>query len=194
VSEIHAMTGCLSVPHPDQLVIRAARSSDDRAVGQLLVEAFQRQYARIIPSHTMSESREFDLRNQSEKRANATVLVAEWRDEIIGTVSLYPWNALGSEAWIEGSADLRLLAVKSGYQGHGLSARLLDEVECLARSWGAPAMCLHVRRHVAGAARLYRARGYVRNPKGDLDRLPEVFLEAFCLILDSNTTRYSWAE
>jgi predicted N-acetyltransferase YhbS len=173
----------LSVIHLNNLVIRPARPNDDRAVGELLVEAFHRQHEKMTPSHTMSESRKSDLRNQSEKRANATVLVAEWQDEIVGTVSLYPWNAPGSEAWIQGAADLRLLAVKPGYQGHGLSTHLLEEADFVARSWNAPAICLHVRRYVAGVARLYQSRGYIRDPKGDLDRLPEVFLEAFFLIL-----------
>jgi predicted N-acetyltransferase YhbS len=173
----------LLAPRFNELAIRPALPSDDWAVGELLVEAFQWQYAKMMPSHTMSESRKSDLRNQSEKRANATVLVAELRDEIVGTVSLYPWNALRSEAWIEGAVDLRLLGVRSDYQGHGLSSRLLDEAEFIARSWGASAICLHVRRYVEGVARLYQSRGYMRDQTGDLDRLPEVFLEAFCLML-----------
>jgi GNAT superfamily N-acetyltransferase len=175
----------LSATSLNEVVVRPARPGDDWAVGELLVDAFQRQYEKMTPSHVMSESRKSDLRNQSEKRANAAVLVAEWREEIIGTVSVYPWNAPGSEAWIEGAADLRLLAVKPGYQGHGLSARLLDEAELLARSWGAPAMCLHARRYVERVARLYQRRGYMRDKKGDLNYLPEVFLEAFFLTWDA---------
>jgi hypothetical protein len=34
---------------------------------------------------------------------------------------------------------------------------------------------------VDGVARLYQSRGYVRRAEGDLDYLPEVFLEAYVL-------------
>ena len=66
-------------------------------------------------------------------------------------------------------------------QGKGLSRALLDEAERIAREeWRLSAVCLHVRRGNIGVAKLYRSRGYVREPEGDLD-LPEVELDAYAL-------------
>ena len=161
--------------------IRSAGPGDDEAVGDLLVRAFEVQYAKKMPGHIVSARRKADLRAQAEKRTDSTVLVADVEGRIVGTVAVYRWGARRSEAWTEGAANLRLLAVDVDHLGRGLSAILLDEAERLAWSWGAPAICLHVRRGVTGVARLYEARGYVRERAGDLDRLPEVFLEAFLL-------------
>jgi hypothetical protein len=41
-----------------------------------------------------------------------------------------------------------------------------------------------VRQGAHGVRRLYEARGYERDPAGDLDRRPEIFLEAFRKSLD----------
>ncbi len=161
------------------LLIRQAVEADDPAVGDLLVQAFTAQYALKMPDVVMHAERVADLRNQAEKRMSSTVLVAEIDGRLVGTVALYPWGSPRSEAWIEGAADLRLLATDVLYHRKGLSGPLLDHAERLAREWRVPAVCLHVRRGVSGIARLYMARGYVRDPSGDIDHLPQVFLEAY---------------
>jgi predicted N-acetyltransferase YhbS len=165
------------------LAIREAIASDEAAVGELLVQAFAVQYARMTPAIVMHPERAADLRSQAEKRRRSTVLVAEIDGRLVGTVALYRAGATGSEAWIAGAANLRLLAIDAVHQGRGLSGALLDEAETMAAHWGASAICLHVRRGVHGVARLYQARGYLRNPAGDLDHLPQVFLEAYALKL-----------
>ena len=96
-------------------------------------------------------------------------------------VALAP-GAPGSEAWLPGAADLRALATHVDFHGQGLATPLLDEAERVARGWGVPAICLHVRRGAEGVARLYQRRGFVREPSGDMDR-PGVFLEAYVLRL-----------
>jgi len=166
-----------------KLTIREATASDDAAVGELLVEAFRNQYAKKLPDVFDPPERLADLRNQSEKRDRATVLVAEVEGAIVGTVAIYPAGAPGSEAWIEGAADLRLLAIHPGFQGQGLSKQLLDAAELRARSWGVSAICLHTRREASGVARLYSGRGYLRDEAGDLDLRPVVYLEARVLKL-----------
>lgn len=165
------------------ITIREATGADDAAVGELLVAAFEGQYERLGLAIVTSDERRADLRNQAEKRANATVLVAEKAGKVIGTVSLYGPGAPRSEAWIEGAADLRLLGIDAAHQGKGLSGLLMDAAEALARSWGVPAICLHTRRESAGVARLYERRGYLRDPSGDIDRLLYVYLEAHVLTL-----------
>ncbi|MDX2012972.1 MAG: GNAT family N-acetyltransferase [Myxococcaceae bacterium] len=163
--------------------IREAEAGDDEAVGALLVQAFVEQYARKMPEVVVSERRKDDLRRVSAKRAVAKVWVAELNGRVVGTVAVWPAGAPGSEAWIPGAFDLRHLAVDAQARGQGVSGALLDAAETFARGAGASAMCLHVRQGAVGVRRLYEQRGYRREPSGDLDARPEVFLEAFVLAL-----------
>ena len=165
------------------MLIRPAVAADDLVLGDLLVRAYQSQYARTMPDLVLAPQRLADLRDLAEKRANASVLVAEMDGEILGCVTLYRWGAPRCEAWIAGAANLRYLAVDAVRHGRGLSRTLLDTAERLAGSWGASHVCLHIRRGCLGLARLYEARGYCRDASGDLDRLPQVFLEAYALRL-----------
>jgi predicted N-acetyltransferase YhbS len=163
------------------LVVRESTASDDAAVGELLVEAFRHQFAKKLPDVVYSPQRLADLRNQSEKRTHATVLVAEIAGRIVGTVAVYPPGAPGSKAWIANASDLRLLAIDPEFQGQGLSNQLLDTAEERARNWGVAAICLHTRRGATGVAMLYNRRGYVRDESGDIDLRPDVYLEGHLL-------------
>ncbi|MBY0371372.1 GNAT family N-acetyltransferase, partial [bacterium] len=64
-------------------------------------------------------------------------------------------------------------------RGSGLSLKLMETAERQAREWQAKWICLHVRRGATGIAAYYERQGFVRDPKGDFDRLPEVFLQAY---------------
>ncbi|MFT3837607.1 MAG: GNAT family N-acetyltransferase [Myxococcaceae bacterium] len=163
------------------IVVREAAAQDDFAVGELLVSAFEETYRVKMPEVTMSNQRRAQLRAVEEKRKVAKVWVALLDDKVIGTVAVWPPGAPGSEAWVAGAADLRHLAVDTRHRKSEASKLLLDEAEKWAREHGASAVCLHVRRGVEGVARLYLNRGYQRVPSGDLDKLPDVFLEAFVL-------------
>ena len=87
-------------------------------------------------------------------------------------------GAKGSEAWLPGSADLRQLVVDPSLHGQGIAGQILDVVEPAVWKAGAASISLHVRRGADGLHRFYEKRGYVRAPEGDLDLLPEIFLEA----------------
>jgi len=160
------------------LNIREARSEDDAAIGELLVDAFVTQYAKKMPEVRYDDARKDQLRATAEKRREAHVLVAELDGKVIGTVAVYPPGSPGSEAWLPDAADLRHLATSPEVHGRGYSRPLLEAAEKLAWELGAKAICLHVRRGAHGVARLYQHRGFVREPSGDLDK-PSVYLEAF---------------
>lgn len=161
------------------LVIRLARPEDDAAIGEVLVQGYVTAYAQKMPEVVVGEQRRRDLRAVAEKRAIATVLVAELDGQVVGTVAIFKPGAKTSEAWLPNAADLRHLATDPSVQGRGYATPLLDEAERIARDeWGVSAICLHVRKGNRGVARLYQARGYVRDSKGDLD-YPEVSLEAY---------------
>lgn len=163
--------------------VRTAEPRDDAAIGELLVEAFVEQYARKLPDVVVTEHRKAELRNVAAKRAVANVWVAEKDGEVVGTVALWPPGGHRSEAWISNAADLRHLAVSKSHRGGGVSNQLVGTAEQWAREHGCNSVCLHVRRGADGVRALYEKRGYVRAPEGDLDQLPEVFLEAFVLRL-----------
>ncbi|WP_434385363.1 GNAT family N-acetyltransferase [Melittangium boletus] len=165
----------------EDVVVREARAEDDAAIGELLVEAFLAQYAQKMPEVRYDEARKRDLRDVARRRVVGRVLVAERAGRVVGTVSLWPPGAPGSEAWIPGAADLRQLATAVEFHGQGLSRPLLEAAERIAREeWRVPALCLHVRQGVVGVGRMYERRGFVREPAGDLV-LPTVSLEAYVL-------------
>ena len=83
--------------------------------------------------------------------------------------------------YLKFAADLRHLAIDARFRDPALTDALLTTAERTAFSLGASAVCLHVRQGAHGVKRLYEARGYRRDPSGDLDYRPEVFLEALLI-------------
>ena len=134
-----------------------------------------------LPEVTVTERRKAELRDVASKRGIAKIWVAEREGVVVGTVTMWPPGSHRSEAWIQKAGDLRQLAVSDSARGQGISRLLLDRAEAWAREQKYSGVCLHVRRGAAGVRALYELRGYVRRPEGDLDLLPEVFLEAFFL-------------
>jgi predicted N-acetyltransferase YhbS len=164
-------------------VIREATAADDAAIGELLVRAFEEKYARKMPEVVITDERRATLRDVAAKRTIARVWVAEEGGRVVGTVALWPPGMPGWEGWVKGAFDLRHLAVDASHRGRGISSQLCEAAEAYARAQKAPGVCLHVRRGAHGVAGVYTARGYLRMPEGDLDKSPEVFLEAFFLAL-----------
>lgn len=163
------------------VLLRDAVAADDAAIGEMLVEAFVLSYAQKLPDVVVTDRRKVELRDVASKRAAAKVWVAELAGVVVGTVSMWPPGSPRTEAWISDAADLRHLAVSATQRGRGVSKVLLDQAEAWGRAMGFAGVCLHVRREATGVGRIYVARGYERRPEGDLDLLPEVFLEAYFL-------------
>jgi ribosomal protein S18 acetylase RimI-like enzyme len=164
------------------IVVREARPDDDAAVGEILVSGYLTRYAQKMPEVVLTDRRKEELRDVASKRKEASVLVLELDGKVVGTVALWVPGSPRSEAWLPEAWDLRHLAFDPAVHGRGLSAPLLDGAEQMARASGARFICLHVRRGNKGVARLYMARGYERDPRGDLE-LPEVLLDAYFLRL-----------
>lgn len=178
------MSNALTAAPSGHVKIRLAEARDDQAVGELLVHAFVDTYRTKMPQVVVTDRRKEELRAVAAKRSRALVWVAEIDDEIVGTVALWLPGTQGSEAWLPKAADLRHLAVAAHVKGHNVSGLLLDAAERVARERGCERICLHVRRGAEGVARLYMKRGFMRDLAGDLDHLPEVFLEAYVLVFD----------
>ena len=128
----------LSANESHGISVRLALPADDAVVGDLLVDAFESAYARKLPEVVYDDERRNALRAVAEKRAVASVWVAELDGRVVGTVALFPPGAPGSEAWLPNAADLRHLAIHPALHGKGLSSALLDTAEETARTPAAP--------------------------------------------------------
>ncbi len=165
------------------MTLRHADETDDHAVGELLIRAFDTQNSNKMPGVVSSPERYADLRNRAQKRKDATVLVGEIDGTLAGTMTLYRWGAPGNEAWLQGAAGLRYLAIEPRFAGKGLSTLFITEAKKPAVDWRASAICLRVRSGATGVQRLYSLHGWERDPRGDLDLLPEIHLDGFTLPL-----------
>lgn len=161
------------------LTIRPARPEDDAVIGEILVNAFVQGYAEKMPEVVVTEERKADLRNVAEKRMTGAVIVAELEGRVVGACTIYPPGSPKSEAWMPKAADLRMVGIDFELRGQGIADRLLDGAENQAREWGCDTMNLHVRRGAHGVAGVYVKRGFRRDPSGDLDRRPALYLDAF---------------
>jgi GNAT superfamily N-acetyltransferase len=162
------------------IIIREARPEDDAVIGEILVNAYVEQYAKKMPEVVVDEARKSDLRNVAEKRQIGTVLVAEMDGKVVGSLTLFQPGTPRSEAWRADMVDFRMLGIDLAYRGRGIADRLLEAAEKIAvESWGCKTAGLHVRRGAHGVAALYMRRGFQRDPSGDIDHRPRIFLEAY---------------
>ncbi len=84
------------------------------------------------------------------------MLVAAEGGEVLGSVLLGPWTALGSSRHV---LEVKGLAVDPARQGEGIGATLLDAAIALARELGMRRLVLRVLSGNAGARHLYESRG-----------------------------------
>jgi len=163
--------------------VRVSVSADDPALAALLVDAFVGTYALKLPHVVVSPGRRADLAAVAPRRAHGEVLVAEVEGEGVGTLTVLRPGFPGTRAWTANTAELRYLAVDRRFQGRGYSRALLDCALEIARGWSAAGVCLHVRREAKAVARMFQSYGFARDAGGDADLRPEVFLDAYRLVL-----------
>jgi len=97
----------------------------------------------------------------------ATVLVAVTDGVIVGTVTVARAGSHWASVGRAGEAEVRMLAVDETARGRGIAERLMNGCEALARDEGAAAVVLSTEPDMYAAHRLYRRRGYVRQPGRD---------------------------
>lgn len=153
----------------DFVNIRQASGLDDDDIGDLLVKSFTETYAEKLPHIATPQKRVSELRNVKSRRENGEVFVLELGYRIIGTFSLIRPDSNQSESWIQKAGNLRCLAIDPEFHGLGFSEVLLNESERIARSWSLSFICLHVQKGADGVAKLYKKRGYIREPHGDFE-------------------------
>lgn len=79
-------------------------------------------------------------------------------------------------------AEVRMLAVDEAARGHGVANLLMAACETLARDQGLAAMILCTETRMLAAQRLYKRRGYLREPARDW-QIRNVYLIAYRLPL-----------
>mgnify|MGYP000999448513 CR=1 FL=1 len=161
------------------VVVREATSADSERVGELLVDSFVSTYGKKMPEVVVTEARKDDLRDVETKRIHECVLVADLGGRIVGTVTVYRPHSPRSRTWQPSAAEIRYMAVASDVQGKGVAESLIREALHRAWSWRAKELTLHVRRGATGVVRFYERLGWKREPKGDRDERPVIYLEGY---------------
>lgn len=165
----------MTAPHT-ALRVRPMGDGEHAAVGDLTVRAYLEAEGTYAAGGYADE-----LRDAAGHAAVADVLVAEDADgALLGAVTFLASgdNPLAEHDDAE-AASVRFLAVEPGARRAGVARALM--AACLERAGaaGAPRMRLHVIDTNAGAHRLYRALGFVRDAATDIEPLPGARLQGY---------------
>jgi ribosomal protein S18 acetylase RimI-like enzyme len=145
---------------PANLTIRRADLADADQVGMLA----ERVYRHGGWADEGYSKRLLDGRSRIE---DAVVLVAVADGVIVGTVTAArPGSRMANMARAE-EVEIRMLAVDEAARGQGIADLLMAACEALARDEGRAALVLATAPDMHAAHRLYRRRGYVRQPDRD---------------------------
>ena len=98
---------------------------------------------------------------------DAIVLVAVSGGAIVGTITMARPGTRFANVGRAGEAEVRMLAVDEAARGRGVADRLMAACEALGRQESLAAVVLSTEPDMHAAQRLYRRRGYVRQPDRD---------------------------
>ena len=141
-------------------MVRRAALAEADLVGALTERAYRHggwggdEYAKVL----------LDGRSRIEE---AVVFVAAVAGEVIGTVTIAPPGSRFGNVNRADEAEVRMLAVDPGARGQGAGNALLTAGEASAWEMGLAAVVLSTEPDMHAAHRLYRRRGYVREPSRD---------------------------
>jgi predicted N-acetyltransferase YhbS len=147
--------------------VREAREPDHPAIRDVLAAAYQ-EYEPDLPPGGL-EFYLSDLLDLEGRAGTSSLLVAERRGRIAGTVTFFPDAASEGLGWPRGWAGLRALGVDPALRGLGIGLRLMRECFDRARAHGAPVLCLHTAAFMTAAVTMYEAMGFERAPEHDFD-------------------------
>ncbi|HEX4492274.1 MAG TPA: GNAT family N-acetyltransferase [Acidimicrobiia bacterium] len=143
--------------------VRAVDPSEYERVGELTVAA----YAALRVDHLFGGYDEH-IRAVGERCESTEVLVAELDGRVVGAVT---YASDPESPWLEwnepGEAQIRLLAVDTDAQGHGIGEALVRACIERAREQGLTIL-LHTTNHMPTAQRLYPRMGFTRRPDRDV--------------------------
>lgn len=166
---------------PSRVRVRAARSDELAAVGELTVEAYATA-GYLDNEHGYADT----LRDAASRAAAGDVLVAvDEADRLLGAVALFTFDA-GPE-WAEqaepGDAVIRMLAASPAARGLGVGAALATACVERARELGCRRVRLSTQPMMKAAHRIYERLGFQRAPQNDWEPVPGIELLGYELAL-----------
>jgi ribosomal protein S18 acetylase RimI-like enzyme len=167
------------------VIIREARPGERAVVGELRVAAYQALGLLPDGSGYVETLRGFGF------GGDCVVLVAadETGNDIVGTVTLQPFDPATELAMDDTEADLRAFAVAPHAQGLGVGRKLLLAVIEHAEKRGLRRQRLGTQPAMQAAQHLYAATGFSRTPELDFEPAAGLTLRAYELSLACSKTR-----
>jgi sugar lactone lactonase YvrE/GNAT superfamily N-acetyltransferase len=162
-----------------RVIIRDARSGEHAVVGELRVAAYRALGLLPEGSRYAETLRGFGF------GGDCTVLVAvdTGENNILGTITLQPFDPSSELAQDETEADIRAFAVAPLGQGRGVGRELLLAVIECAQKRGMRRVRLCTQPAMKAARHLYETTGFSRTPDLDFEPAPGLTLQAFELTL-----------
>jgi ribosomal protein S18 acetylase RimI-like enzyme len=160
------------------LNIRDVRHDELDEVANLTREAYL-QYKDFIPEPAWKSYLE-DMMDVRSRLGAAELIVAEMKDKLVGTVTLY-LKANSQSGWPQDWASVRLLAVLPSYRGWGIGRALMEECVRRCRKKGITTIGLHTSELMDVARRMYEKMGFRRAPEFDFHPAPGITVMAYRL-------------
>lgn len=166
-------------------MIRDAAENQIDAIAELIVAAYD-EYAPPPGDPLAPDWAEYriEMADVGSRWPLAQHLVIEEGGRLLATATFFPdASIIGEDAFPEGYASMRLLAVHPEARGRKLG-RLLTE-ECIARSqaMGRAYMGLHTTRLMTIARDMYERMGFERFPENDIEVTEDFIVVAYRLRL-----------
>jgi ribosomal protein S18 acetylase RimI-like enzyme len=161
------------------VIIRDARPDEHALVGELRVAAYRALGLLPHGSGYAETLRGFGW------GGGCAVLVAaeETGNNILGTITLEPFDPASELARDDTEADIRAFAVAPHAQGQGVGRKLLLAVIERAEKRGIRRLRLCTRPDMQAAQHLYATTGFSRTPELDFEPVPGLTLRAYELAL-----------
>ena len=157
--------------------IRQAREDELDTIASLIVDAYAEYAAHMSPDAWSTFANE--IANVRGRMNDATLLVAEIDDRVVGSVTVFSgWR--GSQ---EGAAGVRLLAVPPDNRGSGVGRALMEACIERARRAGKQRLVLTTTQEMGVARDLTESLGFLREPGLDHEPAPGVRYYGYALTL-----------
>lgn len=184
-----------TVAQTEALRIRDAVDSDREAIQAVSLGAYV-QYAEVLPKERWEAYRDSILASVYGEEPAARI-VAEWNQEIVGSVLLFITSEKAydrPQLGIKGPI-IRLLSVSPHARGKGIATALIKECVRRAQQMGAEYLHLHTSDMMAAAVKLYEHLGFERAVDKDmmngttLVKGYQINLQTTNLLESANTSR-----